>query len=140
MAGPETIEVTVGSKTPSGGGCTRRSSRACPSSEVSSRRRFANWVPTLITEMEQRLEFADSSDLFRACGRCRSTTPGGLWPEAVAVEKSGLSIAIGMTVAAPDPSTAPRSPREMILVKDPVKRIPRTQTLRVGFAPGLLDP
>ena len=98
-------------------------------------------VPSLVSEMEQRLELADSSDLFRSLWPLPVFQPRvRLWPEAIEVEKSGLSIAIGMTVAAADPSAAPGTPRELILVKDLVKRIPRTQSLRVGFAPGLLDP
>ncbi len=141
VIGPETIEVTGGFQDTK----RRRVYETIVTSLAEQRglveEKIRELVPTLITEMEQRLEFADSSDLFRSLWPLPVYQPRvRLWPEAVAVEKSGLSIAIGMTVAAPDPSTAPRSPREMILVKDLVKRIPRTQTLRVGFAPGLLDP
>lgn len=141
VVGPETIDVPGGFKS-----TTRRKVYETIVTKLAEQRelveeKIRELVPTLITEMEQRLEFADSSDLFRSLWPLPIYQPRvRLWPEAVVVEKSGLSIAIGMTVAAPDPSTAPRSPREMILVKDLVKRIPRTQTLRVGFAPGLLDP
>lgn len=98
-------------------------------------------VPTLIAGMEQQLTVADSSELFRNLWPLPVFQPRvKLWPEALVVEKSGLSVAIGMTVAAADPSTAPDTPRELTLVKDLVEKIPHSQSLQIGFAPRLLDP
>lgn len=98
-------------------------------------------VPLLLEELEARLDFADSSDLFRSLWPLPVFQPRvRIWPEALIVRKDGLSVAIGMTVAAPDPDKAPRKPRELTLVKDLINQIPRTKNMRIGFAPALLQP
>ncbi|MDP7274218.1 MAG: prolyl oligopeptidase family serine peptidase [Planctomycetaceae bacterium] len=98
-------------------------------------------VPMLLEEMEAKLDFADSSDLFRSLWPLPVFQPRvRIWPEALTVEKSGISVAIGMTVAAADPEKAPRKPRELTLVKDLINQIPRTGNMRIGFAPALLQP
>lgn len=98
-------------------------------------------VPTMLTAMEQKLELADSPDLLSSLWPLPVFQPRvRLWPEAVVVEKSGLSVAMGITVAAADPATAPAKPRELVLVKDLITKVPKTRSLRVGVAPGLLDP
>ena len=98
-------------------------------------------VPTMLTAMEQELDFADSPDLLSSLWPLPVFQPRvRLWPEAVVVEDSGLSVAMGITVAAVDPLAAPAKPRELVLVKNLITRIPRTKSLRVGVAPRLLDP
>ena len=102
VVGPETIDVPGGFKS-----TTRRRVYETIVTKLAEQRelveeKIRELVPTLITEMEQRLEFADSSDLFRSLWPLPIYQPRvRLWPEAVVVEKSGLSIAIGMAVAAP---------------------------------------
>ena len=98
-------------------------------------------VPLLIQEMERELAFSESSDLFRSLWPLPVYQPRvRLWPEALVVDETGLSMSIGMSVAAPDPATAPEAPRELTMVRGLINHVPKTQTLRIGFAPGLLEP
>ena len=63
-------------------------------------------VPTMLTAMEQKLELADSPDLLSSLWPLPVFQPRvRLWPEAVVVEKSGLSVAMGIITL---PSSARR--------------------------------
>lgn len=98
-------------------------------------------VPRILAELEQQIDLAGSSDLFRSLWPLPVFQPRvRVWPEAVTIEKGGLSLAMGLTVAAADPSQAPKTPRQVVMVSDLVKKVPRTETMQVGFAPALLGP
>ena len=98
-------------------------------------------VPAMLSELEQELVIGDASDVFGNLWPLPVFQPRvRLWPEALAIDSGGLSLAMGMTVAAVDPSVPVGEPRELTVVTDLIGRVPSTQTLRVGFAPGLLDP
>ena len=98
-------------------------------------------VPSLLIEMEQQLTEADASGVLGNLWPLPVFKPRvRLWPEALVLDKSGLSVAMGLTVAASDPSASVAKPRELVQVKDLIKHVPKTQTLQLGFAPGLLDP
>ena len=98
-------------------------------------------VPSLLTEMEQYLAESDALGVLSNLWPLPVFQPRiRLWPEALVLDKSGLSVAMGLTVAANDPSAPVAKPRELVQVKDLIKRVPQTQILQLGFAPDLLDP
>ncbi len=98
-------------------------------------------VPAMLSELEQQLVIGDASDVFGNLWPLPVFQPRvRLWPEALVIDSGGLSLAMGMTVAAVDPSVPVGEPRELTVVTDLIGRVPSTQVLRVGFAPGLLDP
>jgi hypothetical protein len=98
-------------------------------------------VPAMLSELEQQLVIGDASEVFGNLWPLPVFQPRvRLWPEALVIDSGGLSLAMGMTVAAVDPSVPVGEPRELTVVTDLIGRVPATQTLQVGFAPGLLDP
>ena len=115
-------------------------------SGLESRREFVaekirEVVPAMLSELEQQLVIGDASDVFGNLWPLPVFQPRvRLWPEALMIDSGGLSLAMGMTVAAVDPSVPVGEPCELTVVTNLIGRVPSTQTLQVGFAPGLLDP
>jgi len=98
-------------------------------------------VPTLLAQLESQLQLAEVDRL-----------AGGIWPmpvyqprvrawaQDIATDANGISIVMGMTVAAPDPRKAPPQPMWAPPVGPGVAEIPATPHLQVGIAPQVLQP
>jgi len=98
-------------------------------------------VPSLMAKLEQKLAESDVAGVLGNLWPLPVFQPRvRLWPEALVLDKSGLSVAMGMTVAANDPSASVGKPRELVQVRDLISRVPKAKILQLGFAPDLLDP
>ena len=141
VVGPEEIEVK---------GLVKDSKRTVIYDEIvgelADKREFVEkkireLVPSLMAELEQKLAESDAEGVLGELWPLPVFQPRvRLWPEALVLDKSGLSVAMGMTVAASDPMASVAKPRELVQVRDLISRVPQVQTLQLGFAPDLLDP
>ena len=98
-------------------------------------------VPTLLKRIEAEL------DLNKLAGDV-----GNFWPlpvyspriklfaEQVAVDETGLSLAMGLTAAAIDPNKTPAVPKRVQTVGIPLEDMPQTRDLRMHIAAGALSP
>lgn len=63
-----------------------------------------------------------------------------MWPESVETDKQGVTILLGMSVAANDPEQAPQQPLVDTSVSLSPADIPQTEDLQVGLSTNLLRP
>jgi poly(3-hydroxybutyrate) depolymerase len=105
-------------------------------------REVAAVVPKLIAQMEEKLDIAKFNQ--SAVGsvwplpvyqpRLR------IWPAEVSTDDKGISIVLGVTAAAVDPSKAPRQVRVAPPAGPSVAEVPQVTTLQVGISPKALAP
>jgi hypothetical protein len=63
-----------------------------------------------------------------------------IWPAEVSTDDKGVSVVLGVTAAAVDPSKAPRQVRVTAPAGPPVSEVPRATSLQIGIAPQALAP
>jgi hypothetical protein len=63
-----------------------------------------------------------------------------VYPERVSVDDAGLSLTMGLTVAAVDPRKAPRKPARVELAARPAAGVDRSSELRLHFAAEAIGP
>jgi poly(3-hydroxybutyrate) depolymerase len=105
-------------------------------------REVAAVVPRLLEQMEQKLDVT----------RFNKAAVGGLWPlpvyqprlrlwpQEVSTDEQGISLVLGVTAAAVDPSKPPKQVRSVAPLGPGASGVPRTTKLQVGVAPQLLAP
>lgn len=98
-------------------------------------------VPSLVRQMEQTLELLDVGRLVTGFWPLPVYEPRlRVWPQEVVTDAEGISLAMGVTAAAVDP----QAPRKPVQVVPPVgiaaAQVPRSTSLQVGLAGGLLEP
>ncbi|MFQ5732798.1 MAG: hypothetical protein ACE5KM_12700, partial [Planctomycetaceae bacterium] len=128
----------------SGFGMTRRRvSSGLVSGLYGSKTRIENEVmamaPTIVREFEKKLELPDASGMIAEFWPLPVYRPRvRIWPETVRVDDKGLTVQLGMTAAAIDPSNAPRRPRKVTAAKTVPEALESGTELHVGIAPGVL--
>ncbi len=101
----------------------------------------AGVVPRLIAELEQRFDATAAGKTAAGVWPLPVYQPRlRLWPEAVSTDENGVSLVLGMTAAAIDPSHPPTKVRAMMPVGPAVADVPQTTSLQVGLAPQMLGP
>lgn len=101
----------------------------------------AGLVPSLVQELEQKLEVIDSSQIVNSLWPLPVYKPRvRVWPQAVSTDKSGISLVMGMTAAAIDQASAPKQPRLVRVKSRSVGQIPKSRNLEIGVTPQILNP
>ncbi len=111
----------------------------------SNRQRFEEQVkaavPGLLEKLEENLDWSKAASLVQSFWPLPVYKPRvRLWPTDVAVDAKGVSLTLGVTAAAADPKAAPKQPAVLSQFNRPAASLPQTEGLRVGLAPGLLQP
>ncbi|MAG94965.1 MAG: hypothetical protein CMJ48_14660 [Planctomycetaceae bacterium] len=98
-------------------------------------------VPAMIPELERKLEVSEMTKLVSSFWPLPVYRPRlRAWPQAVATDKGGVSLVLGVTAAAVDANRAPKEPRRIAGVGTKLNEIPKSTNLWVGVAPGMLTP
>lgn len=98
-------------------------------------------VPTLVAQMEQQIQIGEATELVNSLWPLPVYRPRVIvWPQEVTTDAGGVSLVLGMTVAAVDPRTAPRRPEIVRLTRRSVADVPKVRNLRFGVAPEILHP
>jgi poly(3-hydroxybutyrate) depolymerase len=98
-------------------------------------------VPEVISELEKHLAFPEVSKIVNSFWPLPVYRPRvRVLPDGVVTDRDGVSISLGVTVAAIEPSRAPPSPRILKLSGPPLAALPKGTGLQVGVTPGILQP
>jgi predicted esterase len=96
----------------------------------------------IVRRLEKEIETAESvTDLMDYLWPLPVYRPRiDLWPESIHTDERGVTMLLGMSVAAHDPAQAPARPRVDTSESLSVEAIPPTEDLQVGTASNLLRP
>ena len=98
-------------------------------------------VPSLLSQIEEKLDLADTSDLVKSFWPLPVYKPRvQVWASDVSTDDQGVSVTLGVTAAAIDPAKAPERPKVVRSLGRPANDVPKTTVLQVGVAPDLLRP
>ncbi|MCH7687960.1 MAG: prolyl oligopeptidase family serine peptidase [Planctomycetes bacterium] len=104
-------------------------------------REFLNVVPSLVKQIEEKLQLEEVSGLVRSFWPLPVYHPRiRVWPEEISVDTNGISLSLGVTAAAVNPETAPKSPRRYEPLGPSLDTLPRGNDLQIGFAPNIVKP
>jgi poly(3-hydroxybutyrate) depolymerase len=102
-------------------------------------RELLSVVPSLVKQIEEKLELEEISGLVRSFWPLPVYHPRiRVWPEEISVDKNGISLSLGVTAAAVIPETAPQSPRRYEPLGPSLDSLPHGDDLQIGFAPNIL--
>ena len=98
-------------------------------------------VPNLIAELEKKFDAAAAGKSVTGMWPLPVYRPRlKVWPAEVSTDESGVSLVLGITAAAVDPSKPPQAVWRAQPLGLNVAAIPSTTKLQVGMAPELLGP
>jgi len=98
-------------------------------------------VPALLEKVEQNLDLSKAAGLVESFWPLPVYKPRvRLWASDVETDSEGVSLTLGVTAAAVKAEAAPPQPKLVTGLGQPAGRLPKVNGLRVGVAPGLLQP
>ncbi|HEY2250489.1 MAG TPA: alpha/beta hydrolase-fold protein, partial [Planctomycetaceae bacterium] len=98
-------------------------------------------VPGLIVELEKRFDAAAAGKSVTGVWPLPVYRPRmKVWPAEVSTDDAGVSLVLGMTASAVDPSKPPKTVQMARPLGLTVDAIPTVTNLRVGLAPDMLEP
>lgn len=98
-----------------------------------------NVVPLMITEMEKYLSLAEADKLVSSFWPLPVYKPRvRLWPQDLLTDEHGISVVLGLTASAFDPSVAPETPVEITVTDVSAADIAPRDDLRLAVAPQML--
>lgn len=101
----------------------------------------ASIVPNLVRQLEDKLDISSANKVIEGIWPLPVYQPRlRAWPAEVSTDEQGVSLVLGVTAAAVDPTKPPRQVRQAAPVGLAVRDVPRTTKLRVGLAPQMLGP
>ena len=104
-------------------------------------REFLNVVPSLVKQIAKKLRLEEVSGLVKSFWPLPVYHPRiRVWPEKISVDKNGISLSLGVTAAAVNPETAPKSPRRYEPLGPSLDTLPHGDDLQIGFAPNIVKP
>lgn len=96
-------------------------------------------VPTMITEMQKHLSLAQADKLVASFWPLPVYQPRvRVWPQDLLTDDRGISVVLGVTAAAFDPSRAPETPAAHTIAKVTAADVAQGEDLQVAVAPGML--
>jgi pimeloyl-ACP methyl ester carboxylesterase len=101
----------------------------------------ASVVPKLVKQLEEKLDISSANKVIESVWPLPVYQPRlRAWPAEVSTDEQGVSLVLGVTAAAVDPTNRPRQVAQVPPVGLSVREVPRTTKLRVGLAPQMLGP
>ncbi len=98
-------------------------------------------VPGIIQRIEQALPLNDVKDVVNAFWPLPVYRPRlQVWPDEVSTDDRGVTLVMGLSVAAVGPGPAPAQPKVVAPLGPPADEMPRTTKLDVSVAPNMLEP
>ncbi len=98
-------------------------------------------VPSIVSSIEEQLSLTDAAEMVQGFWPLPVYRPRlQIWPVDVATDSNGVSIGLGVTAAAIDPSQAPRIPQRIEEMRTRVESVDPVRQLRVGVNPAMLTP
>ncbi|MDA1018044.1 MAG: alpha/beta hydrolase-fold protein [Planctomycetota bacterium] len=98
-------------------------------------------VPKLLAQVESKLEVADLNRLVDGMWPLPVYQPRvRVWPQEVSTDPKGATLVFGLTAAAVDPKTAPKTPRVALVGGLSAADIDQSEELQVGIAATMLGP
>lgn len=98
-------------------------------------------VPGIIQRIEQALPLNDVKDVVDAFWPLPVYRPRlRIWPQEVSTDDRGVTLVMGLTVAAVGPGPVPAQPKVVAPLGPPASEMPRGTKLDVSVAPNMLEP
>jgi poly(3-hydroxybutyrate) depolymerase len=98
-------------------------------------------ITPLLSRLEESFELSEINNVVSAIWPLPVFQPRvRVWPDEIATDAQGLSIAMGVTAAALFPERLPKLPRVVEPLGPPLEQLPRGTALRVGVVPQMLGP
>src|SRR5262249_2343433 len=103
--------------------------------------KVAGVIPHIVAELEKKFDAASAGRSATRVWRLRVYQPRlKLWPAEVSTDENGVSLVLGATAAALDPTKPPSKVRSVAPLGPPVSAVPQSTKLEVGVDPQMMGP
>jgi hypothetical protein len=104
-------------------------------------REVAGTVPRMLSRLEDRFSLEPTEQIVAGLWPLPVYKPAlRSWPSYVATDDKGITVGLGVSVAAFDPRTAPAQPKRVELSRKEGMRTITTEKFQFGVAPELMEP